>query len=92
MRSEVQQDLHTNVCKVGVGCSQNVLRMQLHVQYLHSTHFSVITKWTICHSPVTIYPIKVRVPPMMTGAMKMTSVVICVFVESLVEHINEIVP
>jgi hypothetical protein len=47
----------------------------------------------ICPLMVTIYLMKVRVPPVMTGAMKMTSSVMkCVFVEPLVEHTKEIVP
>ena len=44
-------------------------------------------------SLVIIHLMKVRVPPTMTGAMKMTSsVVTCVLVEPLVEHTNEMVP
>jgi hypothetical protein len=35
---------------------------------------------------------KVRVPPVMIGVMNMTSVVICVLVELLVEHTKEIAP
>ena len=60
-----------------------------HTKMMH-LHLTVIFQSLLV---VTIHLMKVRVPLVMTGAMKMTSsVVICVFVEPLVEHTKEIVP
>ena len=50
-----------------------------HTKMMMYLHLTVTCQMMICHLVVTIYLMKVRVPPMMTGAVKMTlSVVTCV--------------